>query len=90
MTFKPGQSGNPGGEVKGKQRLAREELLPHLDKATAALVAALADPKTAVPAAKEIYNRLFGQAPQAIELSGKDGGPLVAVIRDKIDSPKEP
>lgn len=65
-----GKPGNPGGRPKGKEKLLREILLPHVDKATSALIAALSDPKQSLAAAKEIYDRVYGKAPQAVEMSG--------------------
>lgn len=74
-SFKPGQSGNPSGRpkiLKNLQELARE-LTP---KAIAALEAALANPRERVAAATVILDRGYGKAPQRIEATGADGGPI--------------
>lgn len=73
--FKKGQSGNPGGRpavLKDIRDLARV----HTSEALAALVAALARPGERVAAASALLDRGYGKPAQALELAGKDGGPI--------------
>jgi hypothetical protein len=70
MPFQPGQSGNPGGVAKA-DRAVKELARQHTDKAIAALVAALDDPKTRVAAATALLDRGYGRPVQAI--AGADG-----------------
>lgn len=76
MTFKPGESGNPGGRPKIKLRdgrtladLARE----HTEDAVQTLVEIMRDRTAAaaarVAAADKILSRGWGQAPQTINLT---------------------
>ena len=63
--WKPGQSGNPKGRPKAEldiAALARS----HAPEAMAALVLALDDPKTRVPAATAILDRGFGRPMQPV------------------------
>lgn len=83
MVWKPGETGNAGGKPAGKEKLLRERLLPHVDAAVAALLAALKDPARSVPAAREILDRVYGKAPQALELAGAGGGPITIEIKLK-------
>ena len=63
--WKPGQSGNPGGRPKTLEGL-RELCREHAGDAVAALVLALKDPKTRVPAAQVLLDRGFGRVPQKL------------------------
>lgn len=58
-SWKPGQSGNPGGRPKGIAAKARE----HTDKAVEVLAAALddPDPKVRVTAAEKLLDRGYGK-----------------------------
>lgn len=58
-SWKPGQSGNPGGRPKGIAAKARE----HTDKALEVLVEGMADedPRVRVSAAKEVLDRGWGK-----------------------------
>lgn len=79
--FAKGQSGNPGGRPKTSgavQDLARA-LTPDAIKA---LKEALQDDKLKVAAAKVILDRGWGCAPQSLEMSGKDGGPIEFTVRE--------
>src|SRR5689334_24517326 len=67
-----GTSPNPGGRprvVADIQTLARQ----HAPAAVQALVEALSDPKTKVPAAVAILDRAYGRAQQAVSLGGPEG-----------------
>lgn len=66
MPFVKGKSGNPGGRSQAQadiERLARE----YAPQAIKALVAALADPKVKVAAAKVLLDRGFGMPKQTLE-----------------------
>lgn len=78
MTFKPGQSGNPGGRPKEERevvQLAREASL----RAIGRLIELVenANPKFAIPAATAVLDRAFGKPTQPI--SGDDERPPVGV-----------
>ena len=62
-SFKPGQTGNPGGRPKGIEALARE----YTGEALEALVAALRSPKERVPAAIALLDRGWGKPKITIE-----------------------
>lgn len=66
-SFKPGVSGNPSGRKPDKA--LREMCRALTSDAVDALKIALADPKTAVPAAVAILNRGWGMPAQAIAVS---------------------
>lgn len=86
MTFKPGQSGNPGGGGRGarkKEKQLREMLLHLIPKAVEELERMMAYPDHKQFCVKEIFDRCFGKAPQSLELTGKDGGPLTINIIQK-------
>jgi hypothetical protein len=78
MVFQPGQSGNPGGRQKKDTTI--------IDLARAASPEAIAkiielaknssDPKIQIQACREILDRGYGKAAQAVELSGAEGEPL--------------
>lgn len=67
MPWAKGQSGNPGGEIKGKQKQIAEKLIEHVDAAVAKLVAGLDDPDNYITAAKDILDRVYGKPKQALE-----------------------
>jgi len=62
-TFKPGQSGNPGGRPKGIEAQARE----YTGVALEALVDALRSPRERVPAAIALLDRGWGKPTVTIE-----------------------
>lgn len=76
-TFKPGQSGNPGGRPKEApevKALARE----YGAEAIAKLVELMRgdDPRVAKAAAETLLDRGFGKPQQSVELSGDPDKPL--------------
>lgn len=73
--FQPGQSGNPGGRVKGIGEF-RLRLSQYDDKAEAALIAALDDPdgRVRLAACREFFDRRWGKPVQAV--TDADGKPL--------------
>lgn len=85
MPFKKGQVANPTGMTGDKARKIKQLkdlLLPLVPEAVEVVKELLRDPDTASFAVKEIFDRVYGKAPQSVELSGKDGAPLTAVIKD--------
>jgi hypothetical protein len=81
MPFKKGVSGNPGGKPKG-EREYKNKLLPLEHASIEALQLDLEDPDKRGAAARYILDHLYGKPVQKNEISGDDGGPLVAVIRE--------
>jgi hypothetical protein len=80
--FQPGQSGNPGGRPRTRTAHIAKKARVHTEAALNALVKALSDPKSCVAAARELLNRGYGQAPQHVELTGADGGPVEHSVTD--------
>lgn len=76
----PGSSGNPGGRPKALREYQKWLAENALEKAQLALLACLVDPdgRVKMMAVKEVADRLFGKAPQAI--TGEDGKPLMPEI----------
>jgi hypothetical protein len=72
-SFKPGQSGNPGG-VSKVSRHVKELARQHTAEAIEALVAALKCKGERVPAAQALLDRGWGKPAQPI--AGEDGAPL--------------
>ena len=84
--WKPGESGNPKGRVPKPSCLTswlKEDLAkidPATGKTNAQLIAEkmVADAKAGVASARaEIFERVEGKVPQAIEATGKDGGAVL-------------
>ncbi len=84
--FKPGQSGNPGGRVKGESITARlrrildseaKPGLPFAEQLAKAMVTEACKGK--FPFAKEILDRLEGKVPDRI--AGADGDALTITLR---------
>lgn len=83
--FQKGQSGNPGGRAKkdndlvilakSKTKEAFKELL--------ALLESTGKEDIKLACIKTMFEYGFGKPRQELEVSGTDGGPLVAVIKDK-------
>lgn len=76
-SWKPGQSGNPGGRPKVSAEV-RELAREHGPKAIQRLVALMnsKNESVAVRASEAILDRGYGRPTQAMELAGKDGGPI--------------
>jgi hypothetical protein len=72
-SFKPGQSGNPGGVSKASRHV-KELAQQHTAEAIAALVAALKNKGERVPAAQALLDRGWGKPSQPI--AGEDGNPI--------------
>jgi hypothetical protein len=90
--FKPGQSGNPGGKVKKEvavaimdmRQMARSYTAEALDKLVQLMrgEVKVGDKVHLVPvhtqgwAAAELIDRGWGRAPQGLEVTGANGGPI--------------
>ncbi len=70
--FQPGQSGNAGGRPKSKK--LREALSPFIDKAVARLGKVLdsKDPRVALQACRELFDRVYGKALTTAEVTIED------------------
>lgn len=79
--FKKGQSGNPSGKPKEAAEI-RELARAKCPRAMEILIELMEsfDPKIAMLAAEAVLNRGVGKPLNPVEVSGKDGGPVTAVI----------
>ena len=89
MTFKPGQSGNPGGRPKNPARAAA---LPYVEEAIAQYVATMRDASLDAEirnkACDRILDRAIGRPTQSNEVTGLDGEALVTrIVYGWADSP---
>lgn len=79
MPFKPGQSGNPGGQLKAKAEV-RELARQHGPDAITALAAIMHDsgaqPSARVAAAIHLLDRGFGKPKQEIDHGSSQDNPL--------------
>lgn len=75
-----GTSGNPGGQQKGLAAF-REKLATLDEQAFLVMQEALhsGDQKVQLMALKEFYDRRWGKATQAVELTGANGGPMQSI-----------
>jgi hypothetical protein len=80
MTFVKGQSGNPSGRKKDDAPLMELRAIArqYTNEAILALVAALDDEKTRVPAAIALLDRGYGRPAQAI--TGADGETPIQIM----------
>ena len=90
MAFEKGKSGNPGGRPKEKpfaEALRMELAAAGKDHKALRLIArnlialACKDEATAMPAIREIADRMDGKVAQTVE--GEDGGPIKLVVEWK-------
>ena len=81
--FQKGQSGNPGGrpklppEVHEVRALAREYTIEALEGLMAIARSKKAPAAARVAAYRDVIDRGHGRPTQAVEVTGKDGSPLV-------------
>ena len=87
MPWGKGQSGNPGGRPKALKEL-RELAQSHAADVVKRLyeIAMTGDPAPAVAACKELLDRGFGKSPQALEVTGAEGAPLLERARELSDA----
>lgn len=86
---KPGSpSGNPAGRPKGipnKATLEIKDLARQYAPAALEEIARLAregkTEQTRVAASKEILDRAYGRPAQSVEMTGKDGGPVLTAVK---------
>lgn len=84
--FVPGKSGNPNGrskvalEVRAYAQIFTKEAVDILVD----MMRNSSDPKVRKSAADSILDRAIGKPSQDIELSGKDGAPIIPVINFSI------
>lgn len=83
MSGVKGKSGRPPGPPKIKSQnlhtiSGRVAALKYAEQAMRVMVDLLTSPQHTVrqAAAADILNRAYGKAPQAVEVTGKDGGPM--------------
>jgi len=83
MVFKKGQIANPKGRRAETAKVHKhiKELLMHLSPRVAEELEEMLDnPIFKEFAIKTILERVYGKPPQEIDLAGKDGGPIQAII----------
>lgn len=85
MAFVKGQSGNPGGQPKAVAAVKKLALdaCPDVIRELVRISKESLDERARVAAGKELLDRGLGRASQSVEVTGENGGPLIAIIRDK-------
>jgi hypothetical protein len=82
MTFKKGESGNPGGRTAAKVQIT-EMAKKYGPDALQYLASVFNNPKEStthrITAAKELLDRGFGKAFQSVKVSGEDDGAPIRV-----------
>ena len=68
------------GTTAAARKQAYQLFIDHAQEARDVLVSIMRDPQAGAPnriaAAKEVVTRAYGQAPQHVEITGEDGGPI--------------
>tara|TARA_R100000750_G_C2275713_1_gene69230 strand:+ start:126 stop:377 length:252 start_codon:yes stop_codon:yes gene_type:complete len=83
MAFKKGQSGNPSGRTKGS--LTRPRLKDNITKKEIRDLVSTAKEKANHGDVKLlifILEQIYGKAPQSVEVSGKDGAPMLIKLNE--------
>lgn len=82
MPFKPGQSGNPAGRSKGKTKFKElcEKYSVEALEIIRDMMTSAEDDGARLKACIWIAEQAYGKASQSVEMTGKDGQPLQAVI----------
>lgn len=83
MPFKKGDNPNPTGfkgDTKRTQKQLKELLIHLVPKSIHIVEEMLDDPTTRFQTVKEIFDRVYGKAPQGVELTGPDGGALEITV----------
>lgn len=82
MAFKKGQSGNPNGRrvEKLSDTLAKKYGPKAIEYISSVLEDKKAELRYRVDCAKYLADRAYGKAAQAVEVGGKDGGPIEVSI----------
>lgn len=70
--------GRPGPKPGRKTKMLSELLMPLLPKAIQAIKDSLDDPDTRMMGAKEIFDRIYGKAPQSVDL--KASGEIIISV----------
>lgn len=86
MPFKPGNNINPNGfptPMRRKVKQLRDLLLDDVPAAVETLRRLMKSDKQAHFAAKEILDRVYGKAPQSIELTGDQSIIVNVVLQQK-------
>ncbi len=91
--FKPGKSGNPSGRAKKTAEQITLEAMcktktPDALDTIIEIMRSGENERNRLAAAQYIIDRAYGKAPQALELSGRDGGTIdhtITFVRRIID-----
>lgn len=92
QTFKPGQSGNPGGRPAGLgefRALCRENAEWAMEQLKKAIQKAAAKGQVLGVAAgvKLLWESAYGKPAQTVRVSGEDGGPVKAEVAHELKRP---